>query len=201
MLHHSLARQFTRLVALVAIAAALGACATKTQPAAQRSTAAVKTSAAPLRTVRHVDLPRFMGDWRVIANIPYFAEKGCVDSIESYALRPDGVIENWFTFRKKTFAAPQKTFKAQARVLDPKTNAQWKVAFLGGLIKADYLVIDLDPEYRWTVIGHPSRNYGWIMAREKTLPDSTYRAILERLREQGYDPARFEKVPQVPPRG
>ena len=200
MLHHSFAREITRFAALLAVAASLGACATKPQPAAQRSTAAVKKSDTPLRTVRRVDLPRFMGDWRVIANIPYFAEKGCVDSIESYALRPDGVIENWFTFRKKSFDAPQKTFKAQATVIDKTTNAQWKVAFLGGLIKANYLVIDLDPEYRWSVIGHPSRNYGWIMARERTLPDSTYQAILGRLKEQGYDPARFEKVPQVPPR-
>jgi apolipoprotein D and lipocalin family protein len=36
-----------------------------------------------------------MGDWYVIASIPYFAEKDCVDSIESYALRPDGKIDNW----------------------------------------------------------------------------------------------------------
>ena len=49
----------------------------------------------PLRTVSHVDLPRYMGDWYVIANIPYFAEKNCYDSIESYALRPDGAIDNW----------------------------------------------------------------------------------------------------------
>jgi apolipoprotein D and lipocalin family protein len=199
MLHLSLASHAARLAVLVTIAATLGACATKPQPAA-RSAATMKKTDSPLRPVRHVDLPRFMGDWRVIANIPYFAEKGCVDSIESYALRPDGVIENWFTFRKKTFAAPQKTFRAQARVMDRTTNAQWKVAFLGGLIKADYLVIDLDRDYRWTVIGHPSRDYGWIMAREKTLPDSTYRALLDRLKAQGYDPARFEKVPQVPPR-
>ena len=48
------------------------------------------TQTAPLRTVQHVDLKRYMGDWRVISNIPYFAEKGRVDSVESYALRPDG---------------------------------------------------------------------------------------------------------------
>ena len=47
-------------------------------------------------------------------------------------------------------------------------------------------------------MGHPSRNYGWIMARDKTLPDATYAAILRRLTAQGYDPARFEKVPQLP---
>ncbi len=152
---------------------------------------------APLRTVQHVDLPRFMGDWRVIANIPYFAEKGCVDSIESYALRPDGKIDNFFTYRKKSFDAPQKRLQALARVYDPKTNAEWRIRFFG-LVTVDYLVLDLDTDYRWTVIGHPSRKYGWIMSREKTMPDKTYAAILERLAQQGYDPAKFKKVPQLP---
>ncbi len=154
------------------------------------------STSKPLKTVAHVDLPRYMGDWRVIAIIPYFAEKGCVDSVESYALRKDGKIDNWFTYRKDSFDAPQKKFTALAWVHNTKTNAEWRVRFFG-LITADYLVIDLDENYGWTVVGHPSRNYGWIMARARTLPDATYRDILKRLEAQGYDPARFVKVPQI----
>jgi apolipoprotein D and lipocalin family protein len=152
----------------------------------------------PLRTVSHVDLPRYMGHWRVIGEIPYFAERGGVDSVESYALLPDGTISNWFTMRKGSFSAPEKKVTAHAYVTNPQTNAEWKVKFFGGLITAPYLIIDLDPDYQWTVVGHPSRNYGWIMAREKTMPDATYNAILKRLAAQGYDPSRFEKVPQLP---
>jgi apolipoprotein D and lipocalin family protein len=154
------------------------------------------TSAPPLKTVTHVDLPRYMGDWRVIAEIPYFAEKNCVDSIESYSLRPDGTIDNWFTYRKKSFEAPQNRITAHAFVTNHRTNAEWRVKFVGGLISADYLVLDLDPHYRWTVVGHPTRNYGWIMAREKTLPRNTYDEILQRLKAQKYDVNRFKKVPQ-----
>lgn len=165
----------------------LGGCAT--------SATAMKTP--PLRTVPHVDLARYMGDWRVIANIPYFAEKGCVDSIETYRPRPDGKIDNIFTYRKKTFAAPPSQVRALARVFDPQTNAEWRITFFK-IITAKYLILDLDPDYRWTVVGHPSRDYGWIMAREKTLPDATYAAILKRLAAQGYDPAKFQKVPQLP---
>ena len=160
----------------------------------------MKTPSRPLRTVAHVDLKRYMGDWRVIANIPYFAEKDCVDSVETYALRTDGRIDNWFTFRKSSFDAPQKKISALAWVHDPKTNAEWRVRFFG-VITVAYLVLDLDPEYRWTVVGNPSRRYGWIMARAKSLPDATYREILKRLEEQGYDPGRFVKVPQVRPSG
>ena len=152
----------------------------------------------PLQTVPHVDLARYMGDWRVIGEIPYFAEKGAVDSVESYSLLPDGSIHNWFTCRKGSFRAPVSKITAHAYVVNKQTNAEWRVKFLGGLVSASYLIIDLDPDYQWTVVGHPSRNYGWIMAREKTMPEATYAAILKRLAAQGYDPSRFQKVPQLP---
>lgn len=150
----------------------------------------------PLKPVAHVNLPRYMGDWRVIANIPYWAEKDRVDSIESYALRPDGKIANWFRSRKHSFDAPQQRMDFVAEVTNRQTNAEWRVHFLP-LVSAPYLIIDLDPKYRWVVVGHPSRDYGWIMAREKTMPETTYLAILKRLEAQGYDPGRFVKVPQL----
>lgn len=151
---------------------------------------------APLKAVQYVDLQRYMGDWYVIANIPYFAEKDCFDSIESYALRPDGNIDNWFTCRKKSFAAPlERKANALATVTDKTSNAVWKVKFFK-ILSVKYLILDLDSNYQWVAVGHPSRRYGWIMARTKTLDDSTYQGILRRLADQGYDPAKFEKVPQ-----
>jgi len=150
----------------------------------------------PLRPVAHVDLSRYMGDWYVIANIPYFAEKDCYDSIESYALRPDGKIDNWFTCRKGSFEAPMKRkATAVATVKDTANNAVWTVHFFK-IIPISYVIIDLDPNYQWVAVGHPSRNYGWIMARGKTLNESIYQRILKDLAEQGYDPARFKLVPQ-----
>jgi apolipoprotein D and lipocalin family protein len=152
----------------------------------------------PLRPVSHVDLPRYMGDWYVIGEIPYFAEKDCVDSIESYALRADGGIDNWFTCRKKSFEAPMER-KATARisVVDKQSNAVWRVWFLG-FIPVKYVILDLDPGYGWVAVGHPSRRYGWIMARTKTLDEATYQRILRDLGTQGYDTSKFQKVPQSP---
>ncbi len=152
----------------------------------------------PLRPVSHVDIPRYMGDWYVIGEIPYFAEKDCVDSIESYALRPDGDIDNWFTCRKKSFEAPLKRqATAKAVVTDTTSNAVWRVWFFK-IIPAKYLILELDPDYRWVAVGHPSRRYGWIMARSKSLDDATYRDILDALGRQGYDTSKFQKVPQSP---
>jgi len=112
-----------------------------------------------LKTVRHVDLPRYMGNWRVIANIPYFAERGYVDSIESYALRPDGKIANWFQCRKGSFVAPQRRFDFVGRVMNTKTNAEWQIHF-APLIDVSYLIIDLDPDYQWTALDIPRGSMG-----------------------------------------
>ena len=110
-------------------------------------------SSRPLRPVAHVDLPRYMGGWFVIANIPYFAEKDCFDSVEGYALRPDGRIDNKFACREKSFDAPMRPkLKTIATVYDRTSNAEWRVPFFR-VVRVKYFVIDLDIDYRWAVIG------------------------------------------------
>lgn len=149
----------------------------------------------PLRTVAHVDLDRYLGRWYVVANIPYILEKGKVASYDTYALRPDGRMQNDFTFRQGSFDAPEQTWKGVAWVHDKTTNAEWRVRFIWPFA-ATYLVIDLDPEYRWAVIGHPSRSLLWVLARDRALPPYIYQGILDRAAAQGYDASRIAPVPQ-----
>ena len=61
----------------------------------------------PVTLVQHVDLPRFMGDWYVIANIPTFLEKGAHGAMESYRQDADGAIATTFTFRADAFDGPR----------------------------------------------------------------------------------------------
>jgi apolipoprotein D and lipocalin family protein len=182
-----------RLLPILARVTCLALCAGIVSCASTQTSAMAKRP--PLQTVPHVDLPRYMGEWRVIANIPYWAEKDCVDSIETYWLRDDGKIGNSFAFRKKDFAAPQKKLKFTAEVVNKTTNAEWKVRFLP-FFKVPYLILEMSPDYEWTFVGHPGRKLGWIMARKTKLPESTYQAILALLPKHGYDPASFVKVPQ-----
>jgi apolipoprotein D and lipocalin family protein len=57
-------------------------------------------------------------------------------------------------------------------------------------------VIDLAPDYSTTVIGHPSRDLIWIMARKPSMDEGNYRDILSRVASQGYDTNRIVRVPQ-----
>jgi apolipoprotein D and lipocalin family protein len=48
------------------------------------------------------------------------------------------------------------------------------------------------------VVGHPSREYLWILSRKPQMDDATYDGILSRLRAQGYDLSLLLKTPQLP---
>lgn len=146
-------------------------------------------------TVKQVDLNRYMGEWYVIANIPYSLEKGKVASSDTYQMRADGKMDNIYTFREKTFDAPEKQWKGVAWVVDKETNATWKVRLFWPLTST-YLVLHLDPDYRWSVVGTPNGKLLWILAKSRSLPEHEYQDILELLKKDGYDIGKIEKVPQ-----
>jgi apolipoprotein D and lipocalin family protein len=149
----------------------------------------------PIALVEHVDLPRFMGDWYVIANIPTFLEKGAHNAVESYRLAEDGSIETTFTFRDGGFDGPQKRYTPRGFVVDKASNAVWGMQFIWP-VKADYRIVYLTPDYSQTVVGRQKRDYVWIMARTPSIAEDDYRNILALLARQGYDIARIERVPQ-----
>lgn len=142
-----------------------------------------------------VDLPRFMGRWWVIANIPYFAERGKVATADDYELLPDGRIRNVYVYRK-AFDRPEQRMNGTARVLDGSAGTRWKVRFFGGLVQADFEILEVAEDYSWALIGHPKREMGWVFSRQQAMDDATYQALLQRMTAHGYDISKFQRVPQ-----
>jgi len=149
----------------------------------------------PIALAGPVDLPRFMGDWYVIANIPTFIEKGAHNAVESYQLEMDGSIATTFTFRADAFDGPEKRYTPRGFVHEGQGNAVWGMQFIWP-IKADFRIVYLTPDYGLTVIGREARDYVWIMARTPAIPEVDYQAILAFLAGQGYDVTRIQRVPQ-----
>lgn len=149
----------------------------------------------PIALAGPVDLPRFMGDWYVIANIPTFLEKGAHNAVESYRLDADGSIATTFTFRADAFDGPEKRYTPRGFVREGQGNAVWGMRFLWP-IKADFRIVYLTPDYGQTVIGREARDYVWIMARTPAIPEADYQSILSFLAGQGYDVTRIQRVPQ-----
>lgn len=151
----------------------------------------------PLDTVDSVDLDRYLGQWYVISNIPYFGERGNVAGRAIYRARDDGRMDDIYLYRKGNFDAPEKRLEGVAWVVDSDSNAQWKVRFYWPL-SFGYYIVGLDSAYQWSMVGHPSRNYAWIMAREPRMDEALYQELLARFENLGFDASRLQKVPQFP---
>jgi len=153
----------------------------------------------PLRTVSHVDLTRYVGTWYEIASYPQRFQKGCTATTAVYTLRPDGKIQVVNQCHRDSLDGRETVARGRARVVDRETNAKLKVSFFWPFW-GDYWIIDLDPDYRYAVVGHPNRKYLWILSRTRTMDPHVYSGILERLTAQGYDVAKLRVTlqPQEP---
>jgi apolipoprotein D and lipocalin family protein len=168
------------MAGILALATVLGACS---------------SNLPPIRTAQYVDLPRFMGDWYVIANIPTFIERGAHNAVESYRLLDNGRIATTFTFNDGGYDGEHKTFTPTGFIRDRKSNAVWGMRFVWP-IKADYRIVYVDEHYQQTIIGRLKRDYVWIMARSPQIPAADMQRLVDIVAEQGYDTSKLRPVPQ-----
>jgi apolipoprotein D and lipocalin family protein len=145
--------------------------------------------------VAHVDMPRFMGDWYVIASIPTVLEKGAFNAKDNYRLTEDGSVATTFTYNADAPDGPLKRYTSTGYVLEPSSNAVWGQEYIWPL-KADYRISYLSPDYGQTVITRAKRDYVWIMARTPTIAASEYSRLVAFVGTQGYDTTRLQRVPQ-----
>ncbi|MFK7954842.1 MAG: lipocalin family protein [Lysobacterales bacterium] len=150
----------------------------------------------PITVVDELSMERYDGQWYVIANIPYFFERDNVAPRVVFRERDDGRFDDLYFYRKK-FGGEEKTMEGVAWVPDDAQPGRLKTRFVWPFT-FDYLVIKLDPEYRYVAIAHPSRKYGWIMAREAQMPDAVYQEYLQAFALQGYATDKLLKIPQLP---
>lgn len=162
------------------LASFLSACATQ------------KLAAIP--TVAQVDLPKFMGDWYVIAAIPTLIEKQSYNAIERYELNQDGTIATTFTFNKGALDGEFKTYQPRGFVVEDSGNALWGMQFIWP-IKAEYRIAYLNADYTQTIIARNARDYVWIMARMPTISEDDYQALTALIASFGYDLSKLRKVP------
>jgi apolipoprotein D and lipocalin family protein len=55
----------------------------------------------------------------------------------------------------------------------------------------DYWILDLDPDYKYAVVGEGKRKYLWILSRTPEIDPEIYSQILNRISVQGYDTAKL----------
>ena len=178
---------FLRICAVLAASLFMGACATTPPNPNPRAAQELKLAS--------VDLPRYMGRWYLIANIPYFGERNYVASRAEWTLRADGKIDDAYVGRKGGFDQPETRRKFVDTVVPGTNNAHWRVRLFWP-ITVSQLTFYVDDAYENTLLGYPDKSLGWILSRSPEMSDAKYRELLGKFDEQGYDISRFKRIPQ-----
>ena len=149
--------------------------------------------ANPVQAVDSVELDRYLGVWYQQSFIPFRWQKAdCGELVTAeYSLNPQGKINVVNTcYADKDGREIKSQRKATAWPADA-TNAKLKVQFFWP-IKADYWIVKLDQaRYSYTVVSEPTREYLWILTRDKAIDKALYDEIVNWLKDNGWDTGKL----------
>jgi apolipoprotein D and lipocalin family protein len=160
---------------------------------------AQNTSVPEPATVKSVNLEKYVGTWFEIAKIPNRFQSDCAkNTTATYLMNGDGTIK--VVNRCIEDDGEVNSSDGVARVVDTLTNAKLEVSFVSFLgwrpFWGSYWVIGLEENYKWAIVGHPERKYGWILSRTKLISEETKAEIFSILIENGYNADDFEMTLQ-----
>lgn len=148
----------------------------------------------PIAAQADVDFARYAGTWYEIARFPVRFQRGCTATQARYTRREDGRIGVVNTCRMNSVDGPLRQIEGSAEIVGP---GKLRVSFDSvPFVAAPYWVLWVDETYDTAVVGVPSGQSGWILARTPAIPDARLAQAQAVLRANGYDPGAMIAVPQ-----
>ncbi len=160
--------------------------------------------AQALEPVRGFEVERYLGTWHQIATIPAWFQRQCAygaGALYTPAEKPGrvGVLNSC-----RTEAGELDRVYGEARFIGATDVGALEVTFLRlfgayrWFAAGEYLILALDPDYRWSAVGHPSLDFAWILARDTSLSPETLATIEAAYASAGYDTCRLILSAQRP---
>ena len=134
--------------------------------------------------VAHVELQQMTGKWYEIAKLPRATQTGCTGTTAEYQLKSSNELLVINECHEGSLAGPLE--RISARAVAPDASEPGKLSLDFGFAYGDYWVIDAGKDYEYLVVGHPSRDYFWILSRTRTLPAATLAGVLDRAKKNGF---------------
>lgn len=134
--------------------------------------------------VANVELSRMQGKWFEIASLPRPSQAGCSGTTAEYRLASKTELLVVNECHEGSLDGPLKRVAARAVATDASVPAKLSLDF--GVAYGDYWVVDIGADYEYAVVGHPSRDYLWILSRERSLPRAELDGILARAKAKGF---------------
>ncbi len=152
----------------------------------------------PNEPVPHVDRERFAGRWYSLLSIPTPIDKNWVQTEDIYTLRKDGNYAVATPYKIRGNPKPRLIHSA-LKFKDGKPTGAMKAVFFW-VLSVDYWLIELADDYSYAVVGHPKRDYLYILSRTPSLPKATLDGILARTKARGYAVEKLVSQEHAPER-
>lgn len=146
-------------------------------------------------TITSFDLNRYLGKWYEIARYDHSFERDLVGCTAEYSMRDDGKIKVVNSGHLKTLDGPYKESTGKAKAKRNGKPGQLQVNFFGPFY-SDYYILNLAPDYSYSVVGSSSPKYLWILSRTPQLVPEQRTKILSDLQRRGYDTGKLILVEQ-----
>jgi apolipoprotein D and lipocalin family protein len=151
----------------------------------------------PLQVAQNVDLSKFSGKWYEIARLPRTTQTDCHGTTAFYTQNSDGTLTFVNQCNVGAEDGPINTVSMSASIPDPAVPAKLALDIAGFV--GNYWILEVDSNYEYAVIGHPSRLYFWVLSRNPTLDPSVMQGITTRATANHFDMSQLEYTPQPPP--
>lgn len=151
-----------------------------------------------IQPVSPFSLDRYLGTWFEQARLDHSFERGMTHVTAEYRLQNDGsvqVLNRGYLAEKKEW----KEAEGHALFTGASDVAALKVSFFGPFY-GGYFVAALDKDYRWALVVGPSREYFWILTRERTIPETLKAELVEKAEALGINTTELIWVDQTQPK-
>lgn len=135
-----------------------------------------------MRTVKKLDLNKYMGRWYEIARLPFFQEKDLMNTTATYSLLKNGKVRVLNEGYKFTPDGKHKKAKGKAWIPDKDEPGKLKVRFFG-LFGSEYNVLDLTEDYKYALVASSGGSLTWFLSKEPTMPEDIFERFKETARK------------------
>lgn len=139
-----------------------------------------------ITAVTPFDVNRYMGKWYEIARLDHSFERGMTDVSANYTLKPDGTVEvlnRGFNTKREEW----KSATGKALFTGSPDRGSLKVSFFGPFYGGYHLIALDQSGYQWALVAGPDRDYLWILARDKKIPDAVKNDLLSIAQKLGFN--------------
>ena len=145
-----------------------------------------------VKPVDNFNVHNYLGTWYEIARLDHSFERGLTHVTAEYALREDGGLK----VTNRGYSAAENRWKeavGKAYFVEEPNKGYLKVSFFGPFY-GSYIIIDLNEDYRYSLVCGPDRSFLWILSRTPEMQAEVKDRLIRKAAALGFDTSRLIHV-------